>query len=174
MLLTIMNISFFVFSSNMCWLNFLPSPFIFDGVKIILMFSPLHSSPYKVDRMEDYWPKMTFYTMTFKDTSDLTQRVTSLLIWSSWNFLKPLKAYQTGNVFDCLMINTDGNIQSCSSANILCEKTLQKDTRLCLSQSSLSTSVALNSTTTISLMSYATLGTCMEYCRATLFNQVPS
>jgi hypothetical protein len=62
--------------------------------------------------------------------------------------------YGTGsNVFSCLMIDGSGNIERCSSANVICEKTLVKDTQLCLKQSDLPSYISLNSSTTIQLPS---------------------
>jgi hypothetical protein len=62
--------------------------------------------------------------------------------------------YGTGsNVFACLMIDGSGNIERCSNANVICEKTLVKDTQLCLKQTDLPSYISLNSSTTIQLPS---------------------
>ena len=63
------------------------------------------------------------------------------------------------------MINPDGNIQVCSSANILCEKKLVKDSILCLDKSNLTGILSYNASTTISISSRMSATFCIEYCR---------
>ena len=67
--------------------------------------------------------------------------------------------YGTGSyVFTCLMIDSNGNIAQCTNTNVLCEKTLIKDTQLCLNKTDLPSYIALNSSTTIQISgSFTTL-----------------
>ena len=62
--------------------------------------------------------------------------------------------YNTGvNPFTCLAINSGGNIEVCTSTNVLCEKTLIKDTMLCLNSTDLPEYIVLNTSTTIQIPS---------------------
>ena len=83
-----------------------------------------------------------------------------------------LQVYQNGGSYNCLMINNAGNVQACSISNVLCEKSLVKDARICLNKNSLATSIVTNQTTLINLPNYATASSCIEYCRGTIGNQV--
>ena len=83
-----------------------------------------------------------------------------------------LQVYQNGLPFGCLMINSAGNVQQCSISNVLCEKSLIRDVRICLNKNSLATTIITNSTTLINLSTYATASSCIEYCRGTIGNQV--
>ena len=82
------------------------------------------------------------------------------------------QVYQNGVAYYCLMINSAGNVQSCSTSNVLCEKSLVKDARMCLNKTTLATSITTNQTTLINLPTYATASSCIEYCRGTIGNQV--
>jgi hypothetical protein len=62
--------------------------------------------------------------------------------------------YGTGvNTLSCLAINSGGNIERCTRANVLCEKTLVKDTMLCLNNTSLPGYIVLNTSSTIQIPS---------------------
>ena len=63
------------------------------------------------------------------------------------------------------MINPDGNIQVCGSANVFCEKKLVRDSILCLDKSNLTGILSYNQSMTLSIASRMTATFCIEYCR---------
>ena len=82
------------------------------------------------------------------------------------------QVYGGGFNTDCFMIDTAGSVQRCSNANILCEKKLVRDSKLCLTKTSLATSLNLNASTAITISQHYKSSMCIEYCRGTEFNQV--
>lgn len=82
------------------------------------------------------------------------------------------QVYGGGFNTDCFMIGAAGSVQRCSNANILCEKKLVKDSKLCLAKGSLATSLNLNTSTSITISQRYKSSMCIEYCRGTYSNQV--
>ena len=57
--------------------------------------------------------------------------------------------YSTGS-YNCLMLNPSGNVQRCAvGANLMCEKTLVWDAKMCLNTTDLGTKIAVNASTLI-------------------------
>jgi len=74
--------------------------------------------------------------------------------------------YGTGtDIASCMMINPDGNIQGCGSANVLCEKKLIKETLMCLDKTNLTGIMLYNSSSEITVPFRFTASMCTEYCR---------
>jgi hypothetical protein len=65
----------------------------------------------------------------------------------------------------CLMINPSGNIERCTSANVLCEKKLIKDTLMCLDKTNLTGLMVYNALSEINVPLRLTASMCIEYCR---------
>ena len=75
------------------------------------------------------------------------------------------------------MINVNGNVIRCANANVLCEKKLARDVKMCLDKTTLATNVNLNASTSISISTFGQTGyfkssMCIGYCRVTSVNQV--
>jgi hypothetical protein len=64
-----------------------------------------------------------------------------------------------------LIISTDGNIYARNSGYIMCEKSLIKDSIMCLDKSNLQSNVAMNTSSAISILSHNSAAVCIEYCR---------
>ena len=74
--------------------------------------------------------------------------------------------YGTGtDPFTCLMINPSGNIERCTSANVLCEKKLIKDNLMCLDKTNLTGLIVYNASSEITIPLRFTASMCIEYCR---------
>ena len=74
--------------------------------------------------------------------------------------------YGTGaDTFSCLMINPSGNIEICTSANVLCEKKLIKDSLMCLDNTDLTSLMVYNASSEITIPLRFTASMCIEYCR---------
>ena len=69
------------------------------------------------------------------------------------------------DIASCLMINPDGNIQACGSANVLCEKKLIKETLMCLDKTNLTGIMIYNASSQITVPFRFTASMCTEYCR---------
>ena len=73
-----------------------------------------------------------------------------------------------GNLADCLMINSTGNVGHCNgiAANILCEKYIDMDTMMCLRKPTLVQNVQLNASTKLNFLLNYYPSMCLEHCRA--------
>ena len=64
-----------------------------------------------------------------------------------------------------LIIGTDGNIYQSESGFVMCEKSLIKDSSMCLDNSNLQSNVAVNTSSAINILSHNSAAVCIEYCR---------
>ena len=64
-----------------------------------------------------------------------------------------------------LIISTDGNIYRSTSGFIMCEKSLIKDATMCLDNFNLQSNVAVNTSSSINILSHNSAAVCIEYCR---------
>ena len=63
----------------------------------------------------------------------------------------------------CFMISETGNVVACTKANVLCEKNLVKDLRMCLNKTS--QGVTINATFSVTFPQKFSARICIEYCR---------
>ena len=53
-------------------------------------------------------------------------------------------------VSGCVLLNPSGNVQRCSGgANVMCEKTLVKDSEMCLNKTDIDSKITVNASTLI-------------------------
>lgn len=106
---------------------------------------------------------------------------TVLWIWQFFSFRKTRQAflefyfdcidsrtlfgtvYGGGAPSKCFMINDGGNIIGCTRANVLCEKSLILDGRMCLNRTG--NPLLLNATSKINFPQHFSARSCIEYCR---------
>jgi hypothetical protein len=65
----------------------------------------------------------------------------------------------------CFMISETGNVVACTKANVLCEKNLVKDLRMCLNKTSQGGGVTINATFSVTFPQKFSARICIEYCR---------
>ena len=70
---------------------------------------------------------------------------------------------QNGSTY--LMIKPDGNIYPCYGGFALCEKSLMKDSRMCIDSRNLQTNINVNTSSAINIWSRNSAPICIEYCR---------
>ena len=73
-----------------------------------------------------------------------------------------------GNLADCLMINSTGNVGQCdgNAAKILCEKYIDMDTIMCLGKTTLVQNIQFNTSTKLNFLKNYYPSMCLEHCRA--------
>ena len=72
--------------------------------------------------------------------------------------------YGGGNPSSCFMITATGDVSGCTKANAFCEKSLVKDLRMCLNNTSQG-GVVVNATFSVTFPQRFSARNCIEYCR---------